>query len=268
VLGGLEGFACVIGGEQEDEFFAAKAGDDVVLATMCGLEDAGELDEHLVASDVAMGIVEVLEVIDVGHDERDGGAIEGGLMPCCFEAGVEVTAVGKTGEAVAEGERVEIIVEARELFGAELFAEEEDVGEAVGELDAVVGDGGEDGAAGDEGESADLFAVGEKEIVVEVGGVGDEESGDEGEVEGQPHAKRADGGEEKDEVDLGIDAGDSVVDRSCGDAAGRGEKADSEADELIEDGVAALAQEMDGERGAGGEDAVADDGAVPDVDRV
>jgi hypothetical protein len=215
-----------------------------------------------------MGVVEVLEVIDVGHDERDGGAIEDSLMPCGFEAGVEVTAVGKAGEAIAEGQGVEVVVEAGELFGAELFAEEEHVGEAVGELDAVVGDGGENGAAGDEGESADLFAVGEEEIVVEVCGVGEEEGGDEGEVEGQPHAEGADGGEKEDDVDLGVDAGDGVVDRSCGDATGRGEKADAEADDLVEDGVAALAQEMDGERGAGGEDAVTDDGAVPDVSGV
>jgi hypothetical protein len=210
----------------------------------------------------------VLEVIDVGHDKRDGGAIESRLAPRGFEAGVEVTAVGEPGEAIAEGQGVEIVVEAGEFFGAELFTEKEDVGEAVGELDAVVGDGSENGAAGYEREGTDAFAVGEPRVKVEIDGIGEEEGGDEGQVEGQAHAQGADGGEYEDEVDLRVDAGDGVIDRGGSDAAYGCEKADGEADDFVEDGMTALMQEERGERCAGGEEAVSDEDAVPDVDRV
>jgi hypothetical protein len=268
VFGGLQSFALAVAGQKHNELFAPKACDDVVFATVSGLQNAGELNKHPVAGDVAMSVVEVFEVVDIGHDERDGRAIECGLSPRLFQAIVEVTAVCKAGKAISKRELGQIVVDARKFLGAKLFAKKQNVSEPVGELDAIVRNGRKDGTAGDKRERTNFFAVREKYILSKVGAIGEEERCDERKIEREPHTECADGRKEQNEVDLRVDAGDRVIDRSGSDAAGRRQQADGKANSLVEGGMTPLSQNADGERGAGGKDTETEDRAVPDVARV
>ena len=69
-FGGLEGFANVGDGIEEDaEFVAAEAGDGAAAGP--GLEAAGDLQQRLVAGAVAQEFVEVAETIDAQDDDRE-----------------------------------------------------------------------------------------------------------------------------------------------------------------------------------------------------
>jgi len=72
-LGDAEARFCVALGQDGDEFFAAQAPDGIIGAHT-GLQAPRGFTQHGVASHVAMGIVDGLEMIEVAHQHGDRGA--------------------------------------------------------------------------------------------------------------------------------------------------------------------------------------------------
>ena len=63
-------------GQHQGHLIAAKAGQEVGGAQVFG-QDGGHLAEHIIASLVAIGIVDQLEPVQVHHDDAEG--VAGGL---------------------------------------------------------------------------------------------------------------------------------------------------------------------------------------------
>ena len=55
--------------QQDRELLAAEAGRDVVVAQL-GAEDLGDALQHRVAGEVAVGVVDLAQQVEVGHDQR------------------------------------------------------------------------------------------------------------------------------------------------------------------------------------------------------
>ena len=68
-LGDLEGLVRRRLRQEDRELFAAEAGRHVVVAQL-GAEDFGDPLQHRVAREVAVGVVDVAEEVEVGHDQR------------------------------------------------------------------------------------------------------------------------------------------------------------------------------------------------------
>ena len=96
------GFVEVSFGEDDGEFFAAVATDEVAGAKG-GAAVFGQDAEYLVSGGVAVDVVDLFEVVDIHHDGGECGArVEG---PFKFAVGEfkEVAAVVETGERVGDG---------------------------------------------------------------------------------------------------------------------------------------------------------------------
>ncbi len=135
---GLNGFAGAFGeggcadeadaGGEDDEFFAAVAADDVFGAADF-LESVRDAAEDFVAEEMAVGVVDVFEVVDIGEDAAEGPGRAGDGGEFGGEAVVEVGAGPETGEAVDHAFAGE---EVHEVFGAECAA---DAGAEFGEVE-------------------------------------------------------------------------------------------------------------------------------------
>ena len=67
---GKNGCLCQCGVVQEkDEFFAAEAGNQV-FSPAFDLEHLGKRDENLIAGQVSVPVVDGLEPVEIGHDDR------------------------------------------------------------------------------------------------------------------------------------------------------------------------------------------------------
>ena len=111
--------------QHDDELFASEAHEDVRGAGQHGAHGCRHLAQHLVADQVAMTIVDVLEVIDVDQQQGHGVATAFGVAPSLVEVGVEIVAVLGPGQLVLLAEQGELLVRRRqlrqrqiELFGA------------------------------------------------------------------------------------------------------------------------------------------------------
>ena len=89
-------------GHDDGKFFAAVAGHDVHLPARFA-KRAGDAAEHFVAGQVAMNVVEFLEVIDVDHHQAEGSSatLKLGQSPAQFR--VERPAVCPAGQGVGHG---------------------------------------------------------------------------------------------------------------------------------------------------------------------
>src|SRR5205823_12308859 len=99
-------------GEQDGELLTAVPADHVRPAQRTG-QAAGDLADHRVADQVAVGVVDPLEVVDVDHDRGDrlGGA--GGsaqVPPTDLE---EVATVEQAGQRVPVGEILDLLEKQR-----------------------------------------------------------------------------------------------------------------------------------------------------------
>ena len=151
-------------GEQEQKFFAAEACGHVVFAAQSFGEQMTDALEHAVAVEVAEGVVDVLEAIDVDEDDADGGAVGAGAVPDLGHATLEGVAVGEAGKFVALGDELELAVAAAELLDEEIALEAEEIVEAFFATEAVVGNEGAGSAAEGKGEGEQLLAAGEELI--------------------------------------------------------------------------------------------------------
>jgi hypothetical protein len=106
-------------GENDKELFASPAPCDV--SDTKGLtQSVGEHPEDDVAAVMALGVVDMLEMVDVEQDDREGIAVARGDFEVVQELSFEVPAVRKTGEHVGSADLLELEV-ALPQVGLELF---------------------------------------------------------------------------------------------------------------------------------------------------
>lgn len=108
-FGELRGFAPVGFGQHHCEFFAADAGDQILLAYVA-LEHIGQLAEHAVAGEVPVLIVDPLEQVDVDHAQRQGSLVTLGAGDFLVEELGEMTPVTETGQGVVGRQLVDLFV--------------------------------------------------------------------------------------------------------------------------------------------------------------
>ncbi len=90
-------------GEQDDELFAAVAGNGVLRAQGVAA-DAGEVDERFVAGLVAQAVVELFEVVDVEQGNAEGGFVPAGAGHFLAEYFFQPAPVEYAGELVVADE--------------------------------------------------------------------------------------------------------------------------------------------------------------------
>ena len=100
--------------EQHAELVAAQAGQGVGLAQQRA-QERGHLLEHLVAGEVAAGVVDHLELVEVEIEEGVLAAVLGGGVEAVLEALLELPAVDQAGERVVAREVDHLALHAAEL---------------------------------------------------------------------------------------------------------------------------------------------------------
>ena len=108
-FGRLRGALEVHLGQQDAEFFAAVAADDVRLPCQV-LEQLGDVPQHLVADAMPVPVVDPLEVVDVDHDAGERVVVALRAAPLGFERGEEAAAVHAAGQRVGRRQRLELLV--------------------------------------------------------------------------------------------------------------------------------------------------------------
>ncbi len=96
--------------EDGGELLAAVAGDEVGALVEDRGQGLGDALEAEVSGDVAVVVVEGLEEVDVHEHEPQGVARGAGVGPLLLDVLVEAPAVGDAGEAVQEGQGLELFV--------------------------------------------------------------------------------------------------------------------------------------------------------------
>jgi hypothetical protein len=86
---------------QHDELLAADAGQQLLRAEQA-LEAVRQRPQHGVAADVAVGVVDPLEVIDVEQDQRQRTRVAAGALELAIELFLEAAPVEDVGQAVAD----------------------------------------------------------------------------------------------------------------------------------------------------------------------
>src|SRR4051812_5108677 len=89
-------------GQEDGEFFAAIAAYKIVLANVL-TEQLGYLPQDFVSQKVSEFVIELLEMIDVDHQQRKPEAVAFGGGERFDDASLEATPVVDAGEAVGRG---------------------------------------------------------------------------------------------------------------------------------------------------------------------
>ena len=135
-LGAREGAGRIAAGQHEQELLATPAhgglaGHDAVA------HDAGDGAQHGVAGGVAVVIVDRLEVVDVGHDDRERLA-RGGGGARLGQHGGSVTTADHAREHVGAGHALELQVALAQLVAQPAGAQRRaDAGDELGRLDGL-----------------------------------------------------------------------------------------------------------------------------------
>lgn len=151
--------------EKENELLAAVAGGEVVFAAQRLTHESGDALDDLIAVEMALGVVDDFEVVDVDDDGRQRLVVASGLPPEQVEVAVEESAIGQLGEGVVRGTAVELDVERGQFFGLDFVAHLQQVVQALIALQRVGGDEKEDGDETDLDRAGEFFRV--KKGVVE-----------------------------------------------------------------------------------------------------
>jgi hypothetical protein len=175
LLGEGEGVLAIDLREHDGELLAPVPSEQILAPDLL-LHRRGQLLEHVVARQVPVGVVDLLEVVEVEHHQRQGPPVAVGAGDLALQGLEEVSLVGDLGQPVDGGEAVDLLV--------------------VGVLDVAAGQELEDGAA-----HLDEIAVPERVfvdgLVVDVGAVGRAEIADQDRLAGVD--------------DLGVVAGDRLL---------------------------------------------------------
>ena len=95
-LGEAHGFFCRISGQKERELFTAKTVGGS-FAERPVHNELGQFEEHFIADGVPVNVVELLEVVDVDHYQRERLAVALGLGHGAGEVALESTATAEGG---------------------------------------------------------------------------------------------------------------------------------------------------------------------------
>src|SRR5208282_1106740 len=68
------------------------------------VEDAGDGAQNIVADHVSEVVVDLLEVVQIDHEDTDAASVAGGAGDLLDQAGVEITAIEYAGKPVAVGQ--------------------------------------------------------------------------------------------------------------------------------------------------------------------
>ena len=113
------GDRCALGGacllDDHRELIAPLAKDEV-LAANHPLEAGADLDQEAIAGEVPVGLVDLLEAIEVDHDQTELTAVAGDLLG---QPLLEVTVVADPGQRVAPGEGPELMAAGLQALGEE-----------------------------------------------------------------------------------------------------------------------------------------------------
>ena len=101
-LGGLAGFVQVCFRKDDRKLFTAIAGHQVHLAHLAS-QQFGYGTQHLVTRRVSVRVVELLELVDIGHDHGEGPTMAGELGKAAVQFVIECAAVGQERERVRMG---------------------------------------------------------------------------------------------------------------------------------------------------------------------
>jgi hypothetical protein len=88
--------------DDDEKFFAAVAACAIVTTNDKG-ETAGDLEQDFVADEMAIGIVDEFEVIDIGHDETEGIFVAAAALEFGDQAVNDGAAIAEVGETVMPG---------------------------------------------------------------------------------------------------------------------------------------------------------------------
>ena len=105
-------------GQRNDEFLAAVARGDIAVFDVL-LHRQRHQAQHLVAGEVAKSVVECLEVVDVGHQQRQRLAPGRRFADALGERGIEIFAVGERRQRIGEAfvaNRLEIVLQLLDLL--------------------------------------------------------------------------------------------------------------------------------------------------------
>ena len=98
--------ALVTSGAQHDELVAAVAHDRVAFAPTAPRRRSATADHQLVADLVAVGVVDLLEAVEVDEEDPDATVDPADRLEHVVEALAQEPPVGQAGEAVVEGQLV------------------------------------------------------------------------------------------------------------------------------------------------------------------
>ena len=90
-------------GEHQAEFFAAKARRHVVLPQMLQ-QNLGHLHQHHIPLLMTVGIVDPFEMVDIDHDQREGGVAPGAALELFFQGLHQAAAIAEVGQGIGVGE--------------------------------------------------------------------------------------------------------------------------------------------------------------------
>ena len=105
LLGEDLGAVGIVDGRQHVEFVGADTGDEITVFDRHG-QTIGDLDQHLIADDVAADVVEHLEAIDVEREDGAAGALGRHRGDAARQFRLQSLAIGKTGETVEHAQRL------------------------------------------------------------------------------------------------------------------------------------------------------------------
>ena len=163
--------------EEDDELLAAEAGGEVAFDAEAFEQEMGDALEHLIAVEMAVGVVYMLEVVEIDEDERERGGLGEAVLPILLEALIEGVAVGEASEGVALGDLEKLLVGTIEVVDEDVVVKVMEVGKPFVAVEGVVGDDGDKDGTEYEEEAED-FLVGVKEsVVVKKDDVGEDHDG-------------------------------------------------------------------------------------------
>ena len=164
--------------------------------------------EDLVSVEVAVGVVHLLEVVEVDEDDGESGGVDEGFSPVLLKLLVEGVPVGEAGEGVALGDECQLLVVTVEVVDDDVVAEMEEVVQALFAVEAVVCDDGNGGRCQGETKASELLVALQVGVQPEEDHIAEEHGRGGGQSVGEPQAHGG-VGEENDGEDAELSVGRS-----------------------------------------------------------
>ena len=106
--------------QQQHKLLAAKASHQVIFTDLPG-QPLRKLPEDLISASMPPAIVDLLEMIDINHQQQSGFAGACHTINFSLYDGAEVTAIGKPSQRVAQRQRAQPINKCLQVLGGGVF---------------------------------------------------------------------------------------------------------------------------------------------------